>query len=217
VIPSCPGPTAFREAELYGWDLAALACIDRAGVSTISVDKNGMTAGIQLAAGGDVLCTFTNKDTKRSDDPWDGNGGNGGNDGGDGTTGGGFATTALAAGPVVISGTVAAGAAETAPEDGPVEETESGIVEGVSDCVGGWPLWAWILLIIVHTAASTLKRVIRNPMIQKWGIPMQLASALVALVVWYLFDTCREYWPYVPVAIVFVSVASLFLFRHWKK
>ncbi len=214
-----PGFYSVREAELYGWDLAALACVDRAGVSTVSIDKNGMTAGIQLAAGGDVLCTFTNKDTKRSDDPWDGNGGNGGNggDGGDGTVDGGSTTTALAAGPVVISGAVAAGAAETAPEDGSVEGTESGIVEGASDCVGGWPLWAWILLVIVHTAVSTLKRVIRKPVVQKWGIPVQLISAIVTLVVWYIFDICREYWPYVPIAIVFVTIASLFLFRHWKK
>jgi hypothetical protein len=215
-----PGTHVLSETLQSGWEQTALYCLVGGGEQ--SVEKTGTTFDVE--PGSSIECFVGNRripatsitsDTDTDDDDDDDSDKKKKKKSSSASTV--IATTGYfgSFGDAVETEDAISG--DAIAVNGGVAGTEDGVVEGADDCQGGWPLFAWVLLVVAHAALSTLKRTVKKPVVQRWGILMQLASAIVALVIWYIFDPCWEYWPNVPLAIIAVSIASLVLFRHWKE
>lgn len=93
-----------------------------------------------------------------------------------------------------------AGATTTATETGTSSEgqngrvvgltkTVEGAVAGVQSVCQGWPLWAWIILLVVTIGIVLLIGSGASALHLFW----HLVPVIAAVVLWYFFDQCREH------------------------
>jgi len=127
---------------------------------------------------------------------------------------------------------VPAGGTEGAEEDGTVEgaETETdepittesdnsdkntptGITAGVKDACSSWPLWAWILLLVAFTAIFNIKKLTQNEALYKNARFIQIAALIISLIIWYLFDVCREY-IWVAITLIIIAIISSIILKR---
>lgn len=112
-------------------------------------------------------------------------------------------------------------------EEGEVEGVESsdnneanpargGLVEGEQTGCHSWPLWAWVVFIIIYVIIflwslfSDLDEQKKERKI-RWGWP--LFFAIGAFLFWYNFDKCEQYkW-----VIVFSEILSAFFYLYYLK
>ncbi|MFA6284915.1 MAG: hypothetical protein WC643_00070 [Parcubacteria group bacterium] len=103
-------------------------------------------------------------------------------------------------------------------QDNPI--ARDGIVKGeeASNCQG-WPKWVWVLMLIAYFAAflwrtfdKIKQQIEKRDIRRKW----QAALAIVAFLIWYFFDKCREFWWFVILAMIggaVIYLLYLYLFR----
>ena len=159
-----------------------------------------------MAAGSNVTCTYYN-DYDRGNSAGGGGGGNNNNNPfvttggvfGGATTGGATTPTGTVEGANTEGGQPAAGG------------NEGGQVLGAeSQQCSGWPLWSWILLLLValggfnYATWNSFKEI----KVLKWFWP--LVWTVAGLGTWYLYDGCRTYlwFPYTTVILAAISYLS---------
>lgn len=86
-------------------------------------------------------------------------------------------------------------------------------VAGVETVCSEWPLWVWILLLIIYAAVfnySSFRQGLENKI--HWFFPALETAVIFAL--WYFFEKCRLYHWY-PYAIVIIALISYFIYLPW--
>jgi len=92
---------------------------------------------------------------------------------------------------------------------------EEGEIAGEETMCASWPLWFWILALIVFTILSLIST--RNIEEEKAGkhFTWQLVGVAIMLFIWYLFDKCPHY-KWFPVAIIIAGIGNHVYFRMFK-
>ena len=95
------------------------------------------------------------------------------------------------------------------------EEAATGEVQGAAEvqCENAWAWWVWMLLLIALFGLQVAFNILLH------GRTSLVASVLLfigALVVWYLFDVCRDYWWFVVGALL-ITLGNIFLQRMKKE
>lgn len=203
-----PGSYSVTEQDEDGWDLKSIVCTDSDLKSATFVF--GATVNFVLNPGENVSCTFTNKDDKRKEE--DDNGGGGNNN---------APFFGLVAGRTTGGGFTPGNETEEAPES-PAVQNEGNVSQGqVQGAVAGeetacqsWPMWAWILMLVVYGGAFNYRSF--SDLIQqkqrRWFV--QLLLSLGAVIFWYSFDTCGTF-GWFPIMILLGGAAS-FIFYLYK-
>jgi len=87
---------------------------------------------------------------------------------------------------------------------------ENGVISGVEDVCRGWPWWAWAILLAIVAGATNIRRLPVSPVLMKNAVMIQIFSGAGGLAVWYLFETCREFY-WFPLGVAIALIVGVFL------
>lgn len=141
--------------------------------------------------------------------------GDGGSSGGGGGTGGGIITTTVVGGP---AGAVA-GAVITTPEQGGQgvgNQEGQGQVAGEETQCSEWPLWVWILIMLIYLGLVSLSSFYKYKEDNDLRWVQQSVELIAVLLIWYFYDVCRLYVWFPWVAII-GGVGLYILYLNMRK
>jgi hypothetical protein len=204
-----PGTYTLNEHDEQDWNLIAVSCHDLDGDSNI--DQHGKDVTVDLVAGGNVVCTYTNKKESNNN-----NGGGGGGNGGNPTPGPfGFFTP--------TGGGVVSGETTTEPTGGQIsqgEENKPGEVQGEATTQGecipiSWYVFALVLIIYILIMLYNLFYKLKESEGIRWF--WEIFWTLAGLVIWYFFDRCRTNMWFVYASIILGFILYLIYFGLIKR
>jgi len=110
-------------------------------------------------------------------------------------------------------------ASEEEPEE--TEEVQGvgsegeGIVAGEDTTCKSWPLWFWIVALIIFTALSFISTKNTQEKKAKSHFVWQLIAVGLMLGLWYLFDKC-PYYKWFPIGVIVVGILNHAYYQKFK-
>jgi hypothetical protein len=92
---------------------------------------------------------------------------------------------------------------------------ESGGIEGEEDKCQSWPMWVWILSLVVFAGVLVLNEW-KNYKKEEYGWKFTFFWTILAVAFWYYFDKCREFHWFLYTSIA-ISIIYHFIYLHFLK